>query len=278
MSEIIPDRNAPVECRRTALITGASAGIGAALAREYAARGSDLVLVARRRERLEALAKELRDLHGCRIVVAPADLADPAMPEALEAAVRAAGLEIDVLVNNAGYAISGAYLSSPWEQHAAMLQVMIGAVAELTYRFLPPMLERGTGRILNVASIAGLLPPTAGHTLYHAVKAWMVRFSEALAFEYGEQGVRTTAVCPGFTYSEFHDVSGTRELVAKLPKRYWMDADTVAEQAVDASERGEVVYVNGWRNQLLTTLANRLPRPWLYGMIRRRAKHFRRED
>ncbi|MDX1568978.1 MAG: SDR family oxidoreductase [Xanthomonadales bacterium] len=261
--------------RRTALITGASSGIGLALAREYAYWGCNLVLVARRRERLEQLAAELKQEHGCECIVAPADLADPASSEAIVAALEARGKAIDVLVNNAGYGVPGKYLRQPWTVHQDFLQVMVTTVAELTHRLLGPMVERGHGRIVNIASVAGHLPGSPGHTLYNASKSWMIRFTESLAFELQGTGVTATAVCPGFTYSEFHDVTGTRHLADRLPKYMWMDADTVARQAYQAAELGEIVYVNGRWNRFLVWFERHLPRRVSYALVRRRSKRFR---
>ena len=142
--------------RRLALVTGASAGIGAALARSLAARGYDLALTARRQERLDALADELRLRFGAGSLVIPEDLADPAAPARLLAAVEAAGRDIDVLVNNAGYGLPGVFVETGWQEQADFLQVMLHAPTELTHRLLPGMTERRFGRILNVASLAGL--------------------------------------------------------------------------------------------------------------------------
>ena len=257
--------------RRTALITGASAGIGAALAREYAYWGCDLVLVARRQDRLETIARALRDEFGCRCLVAPADLADPESPAAIAAALEARDYQVDILVNNAGYGVPGSYLAPDWSAHWDFLQVMVTSVAELTYRLLDPMTSRGHGRIVNIASVAGLLPGSAGHTLYGAVKAWMINFSESLAFELADTGVTVTAVCPGFTHSEFHDVTGTREKVQRMPKFMWMSAETVARQAYQAAERGDLVYVTGRVNRLIAILFRGLPRPLAYWLVRRRS-------
>ena len=265
-----------VEGRRgTALVTGASAGIGAAVARELARRGYDLVLTARRAERLNELAAELESKYGVRAAVVPADLAQPDAPAAIEAALEDRGLEVDVLVNNAGYGVTGVYLSRPWQVHETFLQVMVRAVAELTWRLTGPMRERGHGRVINIASVAGLLPGTGGHTLYGAVKAWMISFSESLAFEMEEHGVTVTAVCPGFTYSEFHDVNQMREQVSQLPDYMWMSAEEVAVQALDAANRGEKLFINGPTNRFIAWLGRHLPRSVVYRMMLKRARSFR---
>src|SRR4029079_13292357 len=143
-------------------------------------------------------------------------------PQALFDALAARGVFVDTLVNNAGYGVPGRLLSSDWRTHADFLQVMIVAVARLTHLFLAAMEAAGRGRILNVASLAGLVPASAGHTMYGATKAWLIRFSECLALEVGPKGVHVTALCPGFTYSEFHDVNGMREKISKMPKMLWL--------------------------------------------------------
>ncbi|MBI4692542.1 MAG: SDR family oxidoreductase [Gammaproteobacteria bacterium] len=261
--------------RRTALVTGASAGIGREFAREYARRGCDLVLTARREGRLAALADELAQAHGTRVTILPADLSRPDAPALLAAAVEARGLTIDILVNNAGYGVPGAFASSAWEVHAAFQQVMINAVAELCHRFVPAMKARGAGTIINVASLAGHVPGSAGHTLYGASKAWMIRFTESLAPELAPSGIRVLALCPGFTYSEFHDVSGMRASVSRLPRWLWMDAATVARDGIAAAERGEIVYITGRINRAIALAARLLPRPLVEALIGRHARDFR---
>lgn len=256
-----------------ALITGASAGIGEAIAREYAARGKPLVLTARREDRLQHLAAALRQQVACEVIVA--DLSDPAAPGALFNATRERGLFIDTLVNNAGYGVPGAYPSSPWTTHADFLQVMIHAVSELTWRYLPPMQAAGHGRILNVASLAGLVPGSAGHTLYGAAKSYLIRFSESLALENREHGVHVTALCPGFTYSEFHDLTGTRAQVSRMPSWMWLSAEDVARQGVDAVERGAVMLVPGRINRMLRQVAKHLPDGIARALVAARSQDFR---
>ena len=150
---------------RTALVTGASAGIGKAFAELLAEHGYTLVLTARRADRLEALAADLRAAHGVAVHVLPADLADPAAPAALCAEIHARALHIDVLVNNAGYGVPGAYARTDWRRQADFIQVLVTAVAELTHRLLPAMIARGYGRVMNIASLAALVPAAPGHTL-----------------------------------------------------------------------------------------------------------------
>ncbi len=260
----------------TALITGASAGIGAAIARVFAANGFDLVLTARRADRLEALAAELREAHGRTVHVIVADLADPGAPSRIFDEVTRSGVVIDALVNNAGYGLAGGFFRSSWTDHRDFIQVMVTAVADLCYRFVPAMADRQRGWVINVASVAGLVPGSAGHTLYGAAKSLVIRFSESLALELRPRGVHVTALCPGFTYSEFHDVNDMRAQVSRLPKWMWMDADTVARQAYDAVMRGDVVYVNGRVNRAMVSLARHSPDWLLNKVLKRFSKTYRR--
>jgi short-subunit dehydrogenase len=263
--------------RPVALITGASAGIGAAFARELASRGYDLVLTARRQERLDALARNIETDSGCNTWTIAADLADPQAPALIMQQVTQHGLIIEALVNNAGYGVPGAYTSSDWETHQRFLQVMVLSIAELTHRCLPAMKKSACGRIINIASLAGLVPSSAGHTLYGAVKSWLIKFSEALSFELRNKGIVVTAVCPGFTHSEFHDVTGTREQASKMPNYMWMTAEVVAHQAIEASMRGENFIINGRVNRLIAWLARHLPRWLVYRLMATQVKQFRDE-
>lgn len=259
-----------------ALITGASSGIGAAIAREYAGRGKPLILVARRAERLEALAAELSGKVPC--VVITADLADPEAPARLFAETQSRGLFVDTLVNNAGYGVPGRYLSADWKTHADFLQVLMTAVAQLTHLYLPAMEAAKHGRILNVASLAGLVPASAGHTLYGATKLWLVRFSETLDQECRDRGVHVTAVCPGMTYTEFHDVNGMRDKVNKLPKGIWLSSEQVAKLGVDAVEAGVPRIVTGKSNRVIAALCKYLPDGVARALIGSRSKDFRDAD
>lgn len=248
------DTSAPLH---HALVTGASSGIGAAIAREYARRGTPLILTARREDRLETLANELRGRVDC--VVIAADLARADAPQVVFERVRERGLRVSTLVNNAGYGVPGSYLASDWSVHAQFLQVMIGAVSELTWRFLPQIRASGAGRILNIASFAGLSPGSRGQTLYAGAKSYLIKFSESIALENAAAGVRVCALCPGFTYSEFHDVTGTRGLVSQLPKWMWLDTDEVARQGVDGVEAGRMIVVPGVGYKLLRQVIKHLP-------------------
>ena len=257
-----------------ALITGASSGIGAEIARQYAARGVPLILTARRADRLQALADELRTQVPVEVI--PADLALAEAPRQLCDAIAERGLAVRILVNNAGYGVIGRYTSQPWDAHAAFLQVMIHAVSELTWRLLPSLRAFPNGRILNVASFAGLAPGSNGQTLYAAAKAYLIKFSESLAQENVDRGLKVCALCPGFTYSEFHDVTGTREMMSHLPRSLWLQADHVARAGVDGVEGNRVVVVPGWRYKLLHGVTRHLSDHARLGLMRRNSSKIRR--
>jgi hypothetical protein len=244
---------------RIALITGASAGIGAELARVFAAHGFSVVLTARRAERLTALAKELEGTYGVEARAWPADLARPETPGQLVAALSRAGITVDALVNNAGYGVSGNYRDVPWETHRDFLQVLVTAPCELTHRLLAGMHARGYGRILNVASVAGLMPGSASHTLYGGAKAMMIKWSQSLHSEQKGTGVFVTALCPGFTLTEFHDVTGTRAAMNRLPKALWLSAERVAAEGYRAVMKNRPLSVPGLPYQAITALVRFLP-------------------
>jgi short-subunit dehydrogenase len=248
--------------RRLALVTGASAGIGAAFARLLATRGYDLALTARRTDRLEALAGEIRGQHGVEALVVSGDLADPAAPAAILAQLAAQGRSVDVLVNNAGYGLTGTFAATSWADQAAFIQVMMTAPSELAHRTLPGMRARGYGRIVNVASLAGLLPGGGGHTLYAAVKAYMLRFSESLHTENLGSGVHVSALCPGLTWSEFHDANGTRAQMDATPGWMWMAAEPVVAAGWAAVEANRPISLPGAPNKAIAALARALPESW----------------
>jgi short-subunit dehydrogenase len=262
--------------KRVALVTGASSGIGEAFAEVFAAEGFDLVLTARRLERLQAVQSRLQQRYGSRVELIVEDLERPEAPARLCAELEARGLEIDALVNNAGYGVPGSFLSSPWDVHARFLQIMVTAVAELTHRLLPGMIARHYGRVVNVASLAGLVPSPAGHTLYAAAKSFVIKFSESLGHEVRRDGVLVTAVCPGFTFSEFHDVTGTRAMMNKLPGWMWMSAADVARKGYDAVMAGESIVVTGRVNSAIATLVRIMPQRVVTGVGRRIGRSYRK--
>ena len=263
--------------RRLCLITGASAGIGAEFARQYAALGWDIALTARREERLTALASELEAKYGIHTISIAQDLARANSADKIISALSEQGRHVDALINNAGYGLPGTFFNTSWKSQADFIRVLYTAPIELAHKVLPGMADRGYGRIINVASLAGYAAGSNGHTLYASVKSGLIKFSESLnaecdAFEGAD--IHCTALCPGFTYSEFHDVNGTREQMNKMSKHMWMDAAPVVKAGIDAVNRGQPVVVPGLVNKSLATLTRIMPEP----IGRRQSRTIRRQD
>ena len=230
-----------------ALVTGASAGIGWALAEQLAAGGTNLVLTARRRERLEELAEQLRSKHNVQVELAVTDLARPSAPDELFAFTQGKGIAVDLLVNNAGFGAYGAFARMSLARQLEMIQVNICAVIHLTHLYLAAMIERRRGDILIVASTAAFqgVPYIA---TYAATKAFDLLFAEALAEEVRPHGVRVCALCPGSTRTEFHEVAGQ-------PERTWRKREPAAKVAwvgLEALARGKSYVISGLGNFLGT--------------------------
>lgn len=245
-------RNGP-----TALITGASAGIGAELAKVFAAHDHDLVLVARRRDALEALAGTLEGKHGITATVIVDDLGDPEAPERIFAAVRDARIEVDVLVNNAGFGLGGEFSETPIEREITMVQVNVTALMHLTKLFVAPMLKRRAGYVLNVASTAAFFPGPL-QSVYYASKAFVLSFSQAVAEELAPSGISVTCLCPGPTETEFAQVAKMKSV--RLPTLDIAEADDVAEFGYRAMMAGWRVAVPGAKNKLLVQVQRLVPR------------------
>lgn len=267
--------NAPTP-RPLMLITGASSGLGEGFARVYAAHGWDLALCARRAGRLEVLAAELRARHGARVLTIPLDLAEPGSADRLVDAVEAEG-HVDGLINNAGYSLTGGFLSLSPEQHAGMLAVMATAPVALSRRLAPGMVQRGFGRILNVASLAGFLPATGGDTLYGPLKSFLIKASQGLHLELKGTGVHVTALCPGYTLTEFHDANGSRTAVTDAyPRWMWMEAEPVIRAGYEACEANRPVEIPGPFNRFMSLAARVTPTGWALRMADRHARRLRR--
>lgn len=253
--------------RRTALITGASGGIGEELARIFAARGFDLVLIARSADKLGGLARELRDRHGVEADMIAVDLADPAAPSRVLADLQRARRSVDVLGNNAGFAGYGPFVESDPDEVLGMIQVNIAALTGLTRLLLPGMVERRWGRVLNVASTAAFMPGPL-MSVYYATKAYVLSFSEGLHEELKGSGVTITALCPGPTRTGFQ--ARARMEDSKLVRgREIMDARTVASAGFEGLMRGRAVVIPGRINQIQAFLPRLLPRAAVRGTVRR---------
>tara|TARA_R110000824_G_scaffold118960_18_gene272507 strand:+ start:25420 stop:26238 length:819 start_codon:yes stop_codon:yes gene_type:complete len=247
--------------RETALITGASGGIGASLAKQFAAGGFDLVLVARSADKLEVLAESLRAEHAVHVLVVPADLSVKGAPKTLFDSLKKKKRAVDVLVNNAGVLEMGAFAAISPERHQELVTLNVATLTDMTSRFVGPMIERGRGRILNVASIAAFQPIPSLAT-YAATKAYVLSLTEALSEELKPKGISVTALCPGIT--ETGMVAAAREANAaasQLPPFLIGDVDDVAAQGYAACMAGEVIRVPGALN-FAATLASRLTPKW----------------
>jgi uncharacterized protein len=244
-----------------ALITGASSGIGAEFARQLADRGYSLVLIARRKEKLEALAQEIREKNSVSIEILPADLSQDAGIQVVER--RIAELDrLELLVNNAGYGISGHFYQSDIERQVGMIQVHVIASVRLTRAALSQMVARRSGGIINVSSMSAFVP-SAGVT-YSSTKAYLVKFAQALQYDLAGTGVRVQALCPGLTYSEFHDTPEySRFNRDKVPGFLWLSAEKVVSESLRDLESGKVICVPGRIYRLVKALST----GWLTGAV-----------
>jgi short-subunit dehydrogenase len=247
-----------------ALITGASSGIGAELAKLCAAGGYDVVLVARSAGKLAELAASLAQTYGIAARALAADLADPAAPQAIFDQTR--GDAIEILINNAGFGVLGPYAETDWAADARLLQVNLVALAHLTRLYLPEMLRRGSGRILNVGSTAAFVPGPL-MAMYYASKAFVVSFSHAVANEVQGSGVTVTVLCPGPTLTGFSEAAGTSE--SKLFRGAAMSAADVARGGYRAMLAGKAEVISGARNRWMMLGTRLAPRTMLAGIARR---------
>ncbi|HSO93428.1 MAG TPA: SDR family oxidoreductase [Candidatus Dormibacteraeota bacterium] len=257
---------------RTVLITGASSGIGYELALLFARDGFDCVLTARRADRLEALAVKLREEHKVRATVIPADLADPASPERIFSAVHSAGLAVDVLVNNAGFPSYGHFFQLDTRGELNELQVNIVALTHLTRLFLPDMIARRDGRILNVASTAAFEPGPL-MAVYYASKAYVLSFSQALGNELTGTGVSVTALCPGITRTGFQAAGAMDD--SRLVQGRMADAASVALAGYRGLMARKSVVIPGFANKLVPLAVRLAPRSVVTRMVRRAQERVR---
>lgn len=240
-----------------ALITGASAGIGAAFARALAARGYDLILVARRRDRLETLAAELTAAHACHAAVLPADLTEPAQLRQVDERIRSTP-KIDLVINNAGFGIPGRFWETDPDAQDRLHQLHVVATMRLTHAALSAMVPRGSGAVINVSSVAGFIATPTSVT-YSASKCWMNRFTEGVYMELGRMGsaVRIQALCPGFTRTEFQSTAKIDD--RNIPANWWTSAETVVAASLAGLERNRLFVVPGRRYQFLVSLMPLIP-------------------
>jgi short-subunit dehydrogenase len=238
---------------QTALVTGPTAGIGHSFAQQLAARGYDLVLVARDEERLEKTAAELRAAHGIEVEVLSADLTDRADLARVEARLVDGARPVDLLVNNAGFGLKGRFLDNAVDAETAMLDVLVTAVLRLSHASLTAMTERGHGGIINVSSVAAFLPRGS----YSAAKAWVNSFSEWAAHEYRDRGVKVMALCPGFTKTEFHERMDVSR--GSAPDFMWLDADKLVATALSDFDKGRVYSIPSGQYKAVAAASRLIP-------------------
>ena len=247
----------PAISKNTALITGASSGLGAEFAKLFAADGCDLVLIARRKERLERLAKELQAKHPIQVFVLAEDLSRPETPQRVFQDLNANEIEIETMVNCAGFGLVGTVVELSLQKQLDTVEINIATLTKLTRLFLPSMLERRSGAVLNVASTAAF-QPGPNMAVYYATKAYVLSFTEALAFELRGTGVKVSCVCPGPTATEFGAASGTAN--SRLLRLAMLNPTKVARQAYRGLKKGKPLVVPGLRHKLARLVVPLLPR------------------
>lgn len=247
-----------------ALITGASAGLGSEFARQLAAAGHGLVLVARRAEPMEELAASLRQKHGVAVDIITADLSLPSAPADIHAETQRRGIDIDYLINNAGSEGPDLLKVRDWPKQEAYLCLMMTSVAGMCHKFIPGMIDRGFGRVLNVASVAGLLT-VANDYSYGPTKAYLVALSKGLAASFRDKGIHVTALCPGFTHTDFHASERLTAMKNNMPRFAWYDADVVVREGLAALEKGRDVCTSG---RLYRFLVPVFRQRWTQGLLR----------
>lgn len=254
---------------KTVLVTGASAGIGKEMALQLAARGAHLVLVARREERLRALADEIMAKHGMAVEVVATDLKEPDAAARLYERLRGRKLQVDVLVNNAGIGLQRSFAECSPERLRDLLRLNIEALVDLTRCFLPPMLERGEGGVLNVASMVGF-QPVPGYQAYAASKAFVLSFTESLRYECAGKGVHVSCLCPGATETEFFDAAGI-DISDLRAKGGVQSAEAVAKAGLQGLLRNKAVVIPALPLKLMYHLSRHLPRAWVTAIAGRMA-------
>ena len=250
---------------KVALITGASSGIGEAFARVLASKGSDLILVARSEDKLRALARQLNELYARRVEVVTADLGLAGSAAKVHAAAEALGMPVDLLINNAGFGTVGSFVKQDAERERQEILLNAAAVVDLSHAFLPAMLERGRGGIINIASMAAF-QPLPYMSVYAATKAFVLSFSQGLRGEVRNKGVKVLAVCPGPVDTPFFEATGSAGLRKTVPKATMVTADDVVSTALRALKSGRSVVVPGVAFKLVAAGSKLVPRDLLAAM------------
>jgi hypothetical protein len=263
------DRGVEDRSRLVAAITGASSGLGAIFARKLAERGFDLLLVARRRERLEDLSGSLQMVHGAQVEVLPADLTKDGDLERVAQRIEGEP-RLGLLVNNAGFGTRGHFYRASREDQLDMFRLHVLATVRLTHAALPGMVERNRGWIVNVSSVAGFVQ-TPGYASYNSSKAWITSFTEGLHLELRSAGsaVRVQALCPGYTHTEFHDRLGVDRSKIMPRGGFWMTADYVVDESLRGLDDGKWRVIPNWRYRALVRTVSLLPRPLLHRIVLR---------
>jgi uncharacterized protein len=252
-----------------ALVTGASSGIGEAFCHELAGRGCDLVLVARRQHLLESLRDKLQNRYGCRAYILVEDLGDPESPDRIFAATQAWGLTVDTLINNAGYGLSGAFSDRSWQEHQQYLQVMCLSPTHLFHLYLPGMIERNDGRVLNVASFSSYFAGSPYLPLYAAIKHYVLVMSQTVHAELQGSGVTVTALCPGGTKTDWFEKAESTDAIRALPGFMFLSAAEVARCGCRAMLRGKMTVVPGFWATFTVLLSRLIPARTMVMLIAR---------
>ena len=237
-----------------AIVTGASAGIGKEIAIQLAERGHDIILTARRENRLQEIASEIRSRYQVNVDYITADLAEVDAPDQIHEFCKNNNYDVEILINNAGYVLPKPFHEVPMEDEEKSLRVLAISVIALTKKFVPDLLARGGGKVMIVSSVASFAPPSAIQTLYGPIKTFMNRFSDSININYKRKGISSTSVCPGYTVTEFHSASGTQEQMDKVPAFMKLTAERVAREGLDAMFAGKRLSIPSKRYKVLVFL------------------------
>jgi len=249
---------------KTVLITGASSGLGKDFAILFAEKGYDLVLTARRKKNLEEIRNNLINQFGIKAYIISRDLSDLKSTEEIYNFCEENKIQINVLVNNAGYGLKDSFEKISLSDHIDFINVLSTSAIALTRLFLPGMIKRKFGRIINVSSVAAFAPFTNSGGMYIATKLMLLKFSEMIHNEYKNNNIFSCSVCPGFTHTEFHNEM--KEFKSSIPSFMWMESRTVVEQAYEASMSGKEIIINGWRYKILVFFMKITPK-WLVKLL-----------